>query len=326
MNSVTVYASRSVDSVFATAVLATALGRKRYRVFIEFPRLEDIRKKSIINSYAIDITHTSGAVLKNTVAITHVPMKRLGLVYKYDVSGKHDVYMKFNNINSTLETSLEYVKTINESIEVPRELLNDIANIKSHNMRGLTRLGKALYYAYRWSIVSDEVLNALYSYAYNVINVKSMKLNEELEKAVRNFEYALTIKDKLIGESKYSLIGNSALVVITDEINDEFIRSNLTYLRCVTDELVTELCRKHKLAHVVYRGMLGYEIKSCVCRDFGMNYPEFIKELPDDIINQVEVVNRGSYMLIRFKDVSNATLDNALRVCNTISSKLPKSS
>lgn len=324
MSSVTIYASRSVDSVFATAVLATALGRRRYRVFIEFPRLEDLKKMNIVNSYTVDIVHTSGAMLKNSIAITHVPVRRLGLVYKYDVSGKHDVYMKFNNINSTLETTLEYVKTLNESIDVPKELLSDIANIKSYNMRGLTRLGRALYYAYRWSIVSDETLNSLYSYAYNVINTRSMRLNEELEKAVKNFEYALSIKDKLIGELRYLLTDNGALVVITDETNDEFIRSNLTYLRSVTDELVIELCRKHKLAYVIYKSMLGYEIKSCICKDFGTSYPELMKELPEDLVNQVEVLSRGGYVLIRFKDVNNATLDNAIRICSTISSKLPK--
>lgn len=323
MSSVTIYINRGVDSVFAAAALAIALSRKRYRVFVEFPKLEDLKRVSIVSSYAIDVLHTSGATFRNSIAITHAPAKRLGLVYRYDANGRCDVYMKLTNISSTLETALEYIKTLNENVGVPKELLDDVANIKSNNVKRLTRLGKTLYYAYRWSAVSDDVLNALYSYAYNAINVRSMRLSEELEKAARNFEYALEIKDKLINESKYLLTGSGALVLAVREMGNEFIRSNLTYLRCVIDELITELCKRHQLAHVVYEGPIGYEIRSCISRNLGISYSEVMKGLPDDVLSLVDVVSKGDHVVMRFKDVSKATIDNAIKICNAISSRLP---
>lgn len=322
MNSTTIYVNRNIDSIFAAAALAVALSKKGYRVFIEFPQESNLRKLNILNSYAIDVLHTSGALLRNSIAISHLPSKKLGLIYKYDAEGKYDIYMKLSNVGSTLETALEYIKTLNESISIPSNLLNDLALIKSNNIRRLTRIGRVLYYAYKWGSNNDELLHTIYSYAYGVITTKTLKLNDDLEKAARNFEYSLSIKDKIINEQRYMQIDNAALAIISSASEDEFVRSNFIYIKSIINELLNDLCRRHALAAVVYESNRVHEVKFCINKDISVDLSKVLAGLPEDILNYINYTYKGTQITMTFKDSNNATLDNTIRVCSAVISEL----
>mgnify|MGYP001626154649 CR=1 FL=1 len=321
MNSTTIYVNRNIDSIFAAAALAVALGRKGYRVFIEFPQESSLKKLNIHNSYAVDILHTSGASLRNSIALSHLSQRKLGLIYKYDTEGKYNIYMKLSNVSSTLEIALEYIKTLNESVSVPGNLLNDLAFIKSNNVKRLTRIGRVLYYAYRWGLNNDDLLHTIYNYAYGVVTTKTLKLSESLEKAARNFEYSLNIKDEIINEQRYMQKDNVALAIISSASEDEFVRSNLIYIKSIINELLSDLCRKHALAVLVYESNQVHEAKFCINRDVPIDLSKMFASLPGDILSYVNYTYKGAQATMTFKNPNNATLDNAIRICNAVISE-----
>jgi len=317
--STTIYAECRLDSVFATAVLAIALGRKGYRVFVEFPEPTARRGLNILNSYSVDITHLSGASLRNSIALTHIPEKRLGIVYRYGSDGKYSAIMQFNNMNSTLELSLEYIKTLNENVIVPQEIVSDLARIKLGELGKLTRLGRTLYYAYRWNIRNHSYVQTLYNFAYTSLMHKRIKVTDDIQRDARNFEEALKIKDKLINEGIYTQVGDAALVVISDEEPcNEFIRNNFEHLRVVAYDVLNELCRKHPLSILIYKDVQGHEVRVCGSKAVATNIVNYVNELPEDVKNLITYSTRRTCINITFRDLSKATLDNALKVANEV--------
>lgn len=318
-SSTTIYSGRGLDAIFATAALASTLYRKGYRVFIEFPNPANISKVSIVNSYSIDITHLSNVTIKNSTAITHIPIKRLGLVYKYDNDGKYITTMKLSNINSTLEVILEYVRTLNDSIFIPQELLRDLAYIKSKEIFKLTRMGKTIYYAYKWGLGRDDTLLSLYNYAYSLFTSKNVKINPEIERDAKNYEHALSLINAIVNEGIYDKVGDSAIIVISSKYEgNEFLKNNMQYLRVVTNELLGNLCKNNKVAVVVSEGSAGHEIRLCVNKNLNVEVDSVLSNLPADVLSITEIKGAKTYAFMTFKNPEHGSLENALKVSQTM--------
>ncbi|MEM0453921.1 MAG: hypothetical protein QXO98_04630 [Sulfolobales archaeon] len=318
-SSTTIYSSRGLDAVFATAALASTLYKKGYRVFVEFPKPSDIGRINIVNSYSIDITHLNNVAIKNAIAITHVPLKRLGLVYKYDNDGKYNTTMKLNNINSTLEVALEYIRTLNDSIFIPQELLKDLSYIKFKELTRLTRVGRTIYYAYRWGLGRDETLLSLYNYAYLLFTTKNVKITSEIEKDAKNYEQALSLINTIINEGIYEKVGDSAIIVISNKYDgNELLKNNIHYLRVVANELLGNLCKNHKMAVMVFENYSGHEVRLCINKNLNLDVDKVLNNLPNDLSDVIEVKSAKTYAYITFKNPENGTLDNSLKVSQAI--------
>jgi hypothetical protein len=316
--SVTIYSNKNIDAIFAAAALATTLSRKNYRVFIEFLNNPDSEKLNIINSYAIDLTHANNIVIRNSIAIVHIPTKKLGLIYKYDNDGRYNVSMKLSNINSTLEVALEYVKTLNDNIRVPQEILRDLACIKSKDISKLTRLGRTIYYAYKWGAGKNDTLLSIYNYAYNLFTSKNTKVSSDLERNAKNYEYALSLINKVINEEKYTVFEDLATMVLSSNyVEDEFLKNNLQYLKVVANELLNNLCKKHKMALLVNENTNGYEIRLCINKNLNLDPDKIINNIPE-LLNLVNYSIYKSYITITFKNPEASTLDNVMKLCQTI--------
>ncbi|MEM0361355.1 MAG: hypothetical protein QXY36_03575 [Sulfolobales archaeon] len=318
-SSTTIYTSRSLDAIFGTAALAATLFKKGFKVFVEFPKPSEMSKISITNSYAVDITHLSNVQIRNSVAMTHVPMKRLGLVYRYDGNGRYSTTMKLSNINSTLEVVVEYVKTLNDNVFVPQELLKDLARIKAKDLSKLTRVGRSIYYAYKWGLDRDETLLSLYNYAYTLFTSKNMKITPEIERDAKNYEYALSLINTIIKERSYEVFGDIATIVISSKYNNhELIKNNINYLRVVSSELLGNLCREHKISVLVNEGTSGYDIRLCVNKDLNIDADRIIRSLPNNILDMVDFKTAKTHAYIVFKNSELATLENALKLTQTL--------
>ncbi len=318
-SSTTIYASRDLDAIFATAALATTLSRKGFKVFVEFPKSSDMSKISIVNSYSVDITHLNNVQIRNSVAVTHILPKRLGLVYKYDNDGRHIITMKLSNISSTVEVVLEYVKTLNDSIYIPQELLKDLARMKFREISRLTRTGRSIYYAYKWGLGRDETLLTLYNYAYTVFTSKNMKVTPEIERDAKNYEHALSLINVMITEKMYEVVGDAAIVVISSKYGgNEFIKSNLNYLRAVANELLGNLCKEHKVSVMVGEGGSGHDIRLCVNRELGIDVSKILSGLPSDVSDMIAYRTTKTHAHITFKNAELATLDNALKITKAL--------
>jgi len=316
--SITIYTNKNIDAVFAAAALATTLSRRNYRVFIEFPSNPNLEKLNIINSYVIDLTHTNNIVIKNSVAMIHIPTKKLGLIYKYDNDGRYNISMKLSNINSTLEVALEYVKTLNDNIRVPQELLRDLACIKSKEISKLTRLGRTIYYAYRWGAGKDDILFSIYNYAYNLFMSKITKISSDLERNAKNYEYALSLINKVINEEKYTVFEDIATIVLSSSYTeDEFLKNNLQYLKVVANELLNNLCRKHKMVLLINENTNGHEIRLCINKNLNLDPDKIVNNIPD-LLNLVNYLRYKTYITITFKNPEASTLDNAMKLCQMI--------
>ncbi len=321
MPSSTIYASRNLDAVFAASALAATLCKKGYRIFVEFPRPSDMSKVSIVNSYSVDITHLNTVQIRNSVAITHIPMKRLGYVYKYDNDGRYNVMMKLSNVNSTLEVVLEYVKILNDSIHVNQELLKDIARIKLKEMQKLTRMGRTIYYAYMWGVGRDETLLSLYNYAYTIFTSKNMKLSPEIERDAKNYEYALSLINTVVKENRYDMVGDIATVILSSKYDgNELVRGNINYLKVVANELLSNLCREHRISAIVDEDVSGHSIRLCINRNLSVDASKIIERLPNEILGVIDYKATKNYAYIVFRNSELATLENMLKLLQKLSS------
>ncbi len=316
-SSTTIYSDWGWDDIFASAVLASALIRKGYKVFLEFPSVNERRGLIINKSYSVGITHRDGATLINSVALEYLNDRKLGLVLKYDSEGRSDVLMRLAGMNSLTEVTLEYVQTLNEKIDIPNQILNDIIAMNAMRMDRLSRIGKIMYRALKMNYNSKEFRNIMYNFAYSVVRFKTLKLPEALIRESEKYDKAIELINDLIRSKHYIELGNVKVIAISSNFNNDFIKKNINLLKAVAYDALIKICRNEGLAMLIHETELGHIMRICLLRR-DVSFVSIIKAIPTDLSDRLMVTLRGNHILIRFKDPKESSFDRMLNIASKI--------
>jgi hypothetical protein len=319
--STTIYSGWGWDQVFGTAILASALIRKGYRTFLEFPAPNELRGMTISKAYAIGITHRNGTLMLDTISIDYNNEKRLGIVIKYDSEGKGTVSMRFANVRSVTESVLEYVYTLNESFELPKEILNDIAFMNEGKYDKMTKIGRALYKAIRMNYMNKTFRQLMYQYALSVITKKSLKLPEVIVNEANKYDKALLLAQQLIKEERFTKIEDIPLFIISKYNKDEFVKENIELLKPVAYDILNRACRSLGISVLVLETNNTHTMRVCLQRR-DISFVKIIASIPRDISDKLYITLKGNNLLIRFKDPGMGTIENMLSVANEIVSAI----
>ncbi len=319
--STTIYSGWGWDEVVSTAVLATALLRKGYRVYIEFPQPSERKSLLITRSYAVGITHKDGAVLNNSTAIDYLPDRKLGIVIRYDGEGKGDVLMRFSNVASLTESTIEYVQTLNEDIKIPEQLLRDLELMNKGNGEKLSKIGKTLLKALKMNYSSKDFRKVMYSFALEVINSKSLKLPEELMKEAEKYDEAIKLAERIIEEKEFIPYGKLKVLVISSKFTREFIQRNYPLLKPIAYDLLTKVCKSDGVAVLVQETELGHIIRVCL-RTTEISFVNVISSIPKELSDELLITLRGNHIIIKFKEPAKSSLDSALGIVDRIATSV----
>ena len=322
--STTIYSGWTWDEVVGSAVLATALIKKGKRAFIEFPSPQEVKSLIISGAYSIGISHREGAILRNTTAVKFFGDKKLGIIFRYDGSGRSEIIMKFANVRSVTETVLEYVLTLNEKIDVPDQLLNDIVNMNEVRLDKLSRVGKIMYKALKMNYNNKEFRREMYNFALNAIKTRSLKLPETVVREAAKFDEALRIAGRLIKEEHYVKYDTIPLLVVSTKFNDNFIRQNFSLLKPIAYDLLLKLCRSNGLGMLVLETDLGHTLRVCLHKK-DLSFVKIISSIPREISEKLLISLRGNHIIIKYKNPSESSLDNVLGLVDKITSSILQS-
>ncbi len=320
-SNITIYSDWSWDDIFATAILALALTRKGYKVFLEFPSPLERRNLILSKCYCVGITHRDGATLINSTALEYLSDRKLGLVLRYDGEGRSNILMRLVGVNSLTEVALEYIQTLNENISIPEQILNDVIAMNTSRLDKLSRIGKIMYKAFKVNYSSKEFRSIMYSFAYTVVNSKTLKIPEQLNREAEKYEKALELLNELIKNKHYIELGSIKVVTISSSFNDEFIKQNISLLRAVGYDALLKLCRSDGIALLIQETELGYVMRICLLRR-DISFVDIIKSIPQNLIDKLLVTLRGNHILIRFREPSNGSLDVMLDIASKIASSI----
>ncbi len=309
--STTIYSDWSWDDIFSSAVLAIALSRKGYKVFIEFPTPLERRGLIISRSYSVGITHKDGATLLNSLALEYINDRKLGLVIKYDGEGKSDILMRFANASSLTEVTMEYVSTMNERVEVPQQILNDIIAMNNMRLDKLSRVGRVMYRALKMNYSNKEFRHLMYSFAISVITTKSLKIPDQLIREASKYDIAMELGNKLIKESHYIDMNGVKVITVSSKFNNEFIRKNIQLLKSVAYDVLVKACRSDGFAILVQETELGHTMRVCLLRR-DISFVNIIKTIPTEVSQRLLITLRGNHLIIKFKDPKESSLDSML--------------
>jgi len=322
--STTIYSGWTWDEVVGSAVLATALIKKGKRAFIEFPSPQEVKSLIISGAYSIGISHREGAILRNTTAVKFFGDKKLGIIFRYDGSGRSEIIMKFANVRSVTETVLEYVLTLNEKIDVPDQLLNDIVNMNEVRLDKLSRVGKIMYKALKMNYNNKEFRREMYNFALNAIKTRSLKLPETVVREAAKFDEALRIAGRLIKEEHYVKYDTIPLLVVSTKFNDDFVRQNFSMLKPIAYDLLLKLCRSNGLGMLVLETDLGHTLRVCLHKK-DLSFVKIISSIPREISEKLLISLRGNHIIIKYKNPSESSLDNVLGLVDKITSSILQS-
>ena len=322
--STTIYSGWTWDEVVGSAVLATALIKKGKRAFIEFPSPQEVKSLIISGAYSIGISHREGAILRNTTAVKFFGDKKLGIIFRYDGSGRSEIIMKFANVRSVTETVLEYVLTLNEKIDVPDQLLNDIVNMNEVRLDKLSRVGKIMYKALKMNYNNKEFRREMYNFALNAIKTRSLKLPETVVREAAKFDEALRIAGRLIKEEHYVKYDTIPLLVVSTKFNDNFIRQNFSLLKPIAYDLLLKLCRSNGLGMLVLETDLGHTLRVCLHKK-DLSFVKIISSIPREVSEKLLISLRGNHIIIKYKNPSESSLDNVLGLVDKITSSILQS-
>ena len=320
-SSTTIYSGWTWDEVVGSAALATALIKKGKRVFIEFPSPQEVKSLVINGAYAVGISHREGAILRNTIAIKFFSDKKLGVIFRYDGAGKPEAIMKFANVKSVTETILEYVLTLNEKIEIPEQLLNDIMSMNELRLDKLSRVGKIMYKALKMNYNNKEFRKAMYNFALNAIKTKSLKLPESVIREATKFDEALKIASKLVKEEHYIKYDSIPLLVVSTKFDDEFIKENFSLLKPIAYDLLLKLCRSNGLGMLILETDLGHTLRICLHKK-DLSFVKIISSIPRELSERLLISLRGNHIIIKYKNPSESSLDNVLDLVNKITASI----
>ena len=288
-----------------SAVLATALIKKGKRAFIEFPSPQEVKSLIISGAYSIGISHREGAILRNTTAVKFFGDKKLGIIFRYDGSGRSEIIMKFANVRSVTETVLEYALTLNEKIDVPDQLLNDIVNMNEVRLDKLSRVGKIMYKALKMNYNNKEFRREMYNFALNAIKTRSLKLPETVVREATKFDEALRIAGRLFKEEHYVKYDTIPLLVVSTKFNDNFIRQNFSLLKPIAYDLLLKLCRSNGLGMLVLETDLGHTLRVCLHKK-DLSFVKIISSIPREISEKLLISLRGNHIIIKYKNPSES--------------------
>ena len=322
--STTIYSGWTWDEVVGSAVLATALIKKGKRAFIEFPSPQEVKSLIISGAYSIGISHREGAILRNTTAVKFFGDKKLGIIFRYDGSGRSEIIMKFANVRSVTETVLEYALTLNEKIDVPDQLLNDIVNMNEVRLDKLSRVGKIMYKALKMNYNNKEFRREMYNFALNAIKTRSLKLPETVVREAAKFDEALRIAGRLIKEEHYVKYDTIPLLVVSTKFNDDFVRQNFSMLKPIAYDLLLKLCRSNGLGMLVLETDLGHTLRVCLHKK-DLSFVKIISSIPREISEKLLISLRGNHIIIKYKNPSESSLDNVLGLVDKITSSILQS-
>ena len=315
--STTIYSGWGWDECVATAVLATALLRKGYKVYIEFPSPSERRGLFITKSYAVGFSHREGSILNDAIAIQYLPDKRLGVILKYDSTGKGEVIMRFSNVSSLTMTLMEYVQTLNENVTVPEQLLRDIENINSGDLDKLSKVGKLMVQALKINYSSKEFRQVMYSFAMEAIRTRTVRATEDLAKEAQKYDEAMEIGNKILEEKQYIPYGDLKVLIISSKCKKPVIKENYSLLRPVAYDLLLKVCREDGVGILVQETELGHTIRICLRRR-DVSFVNVIASIPKDLSDLLNVSLRGNHIIIKYRNPAESTLDNVLQLVDTI--------
>ncbi|MEM2021743.1 MAG: hypothetical protein QXP80_05920 [Zestosphaera sp.] len=319
--STSIYTRVGLDEVLATAILSNVLTSKGVRVFIEFVPQTVRNPVKIIKSYAVGLTPSQTVSLTNTIGFQVVPEKRLGIVTKYDESGKGEVLMSLSETSTLTQTVLEYVETLNTVAEIPDQLLKDVISYATGRVSEMSKVGKALVKAVKMNYNSTDFSNTLYIYFTNVIRTKLYKLNAEIEREAAKHDEALKLIDELLKSDNLIPYGPLRVAVISRSFDKQVIKDNYWLLKPLTYDLLTRLCREDGVGMVVLETELGHTLRICLGVK-NVSFVNIISSLPKELSSELNVMLKGNHVMIKFKDPSRSSLDTILNVVDVIASNI----
>jgi len=317
----TIYSGWTWDEVVASAVLTTALIRKGKKVFVEFPSPQEAKNLVITGAYAIGLSHREGVTLRNSIALKFINDKKLGIIFRYDNAGKPEVMMKFANVNSVTETALEYALMLNEKIELPEQLLNDIINMNALRFDKLSRIGKIMYKALKMNYNNKEFRKEMYDFALNSIKTKSLKLSSSLMREATKFDEALRIANKLIKEDHYIKYNDIPILVISTKFNDEFVKTNFNLLKPIAYDVLLKLCRNNGVGMLLLETELGHTLRVCLHKK-DLSFVKIVSSIPRELSEKLLITLRGDHVIIKYRNPEESSFDNVLNLANLITATI----
>ncbi len=319
--STTVYAGLTWDDILGTAVLATALARKGFRVYVDLPTKEELHGLRIVRSYAVGIQPRNGVTFANSAAMVYSRPKRMGYVFRYGEDGRGEVVMKLSTVSSVTEVVREYLYTINADIEVPKQLLDDVVAMGNGGLDRVSRVGRTIYGVCRLKCNDKTARQLLYSYAYSAVNTGNLRLPQEVLNLYAEYEKALKLAETLVKEDRVVSFGPYKVIVISSKHSDELVASNLEYLRPLATDILNQVCRRSSPAFLVYEDESGiHAVRACV--KFNVSIAKLVNSIPSEILDKLSVSTSATSVSIEFLDPSTATLERALELVGQIATKL----
>jgi len=123
----------------------------------------------------------------------------------------------------------------------------------------------------------------------------------------------------LLKEKHYIELGNVKVLAISSEFNDDFIKKNLNLVKTIAYDALLKLCRNDGIAILIQETELGHVMRVCLIRR-DISFVNIIKSIPSDITDKLNITLRGNHILIRFRDPSESSLDQMLKIASHIAS------
>jgi len=321
----TVYAGMTWDDIVGAAALAIGLSKKGLRVYIDLPVREELSNLKIVRSYAVGIQPRNGVTFSSSTSMIYSKAKRMGYVFRYDEGGRGEILMKISTVGSVTEVVREYLATMNADVEIPQQLLDDIVAMNNGGINKLSKIGRVVYGVHRIKSNDKNVRLMLYNYAYNSILTKNLRLPQEILALYSEYEKALKLVEELVKGGKYMTIGSYKVAVISSKHSDEFVSSNVEYLRPFASDILSQLCRQSNPAFVVYEELSNvHEVRVCV--RYSTSIVKVVDSIPKDVVSKLNITTAPTSVTIEFLNPQEATLDNALNIVTQMISKLSSGS
>jgi len=309
----TIYSGWDWDDILSSAVLAQALLRKGFKIFLEFPSPQELRNLIINKAYSVGISHKDGVRLINSTSLQYITEKRLGLVLRYDDGGRPSTIMRFANVNTLTEVALEYVQTLNEYVDVPKQLLEDVAFMSSGRLDKLSRIGRIMHRALKMNYGNKEFRSIMYNFVFNAIATKSLKIPEALIREAGKYDEAIKIARKLLKEERYVTTDNIKVLVISSKYDDELVRENISLLKPVAYDTLLKVCRTDGVAMLILETGLGHTLRVCLNRR-DISFVNIVKSIPREASSKLIITMRGNHIIVKFRKPSESTLNAVLDI------------
>lgn len=319
----TVYAGLTWDDIVGAAALAAALSKKGYRVYVDLPSRDELSNLRIVRSYAVGIQPKGGVSIVNSTAMVYSRSRRTGYVFRYNENGQGEVLMKLSTVSSVTEVVKEYLLTISCSIELPQQLLDDVIAVNDGDLNRLSKVGRMIHGVHKLKGNDKNVRLILYNYAYNSILTKNLKPPQELSSLYAEYEKALKLAEGVVKEGRFMEMGSYRVAIISSRYGDDFIASNLDYLRPFASDILSSLCRQNGLAFLVYENPGGiHEVRACV--RYNVSIARVVDAIPSDVVDRLSVTTTQTSVTLGFLDPNDATLENSLQLVSRLISNLSK--